>query len=34
MNVHENQLSNHSIQVQEHDLMGLTRAIKEKEKVC
>jgi len=34
MNVHENQLSNHSIQVQEHDLMGLTRALKEKEKVC
>jgi hypothetical protein len=34
MNVHENQLSNHSIQVQEHDLMGLTRALKEKENVC
>jgi len=34
MTVHENQLSKHTIQMQEHDLMGLSKALEEKEKVC
>jgi site-specific recombinase XerD len=34
MTVHENQLSKHTIQMQEHDLMGLNKALEEKEKVC
>lgn len=32
--VHENQLSKHTISMQEHDLMGLSKALDEKEKVC
>jgi len=34
MTVHENQLSKHTIQMQEHDLMGLTKAMEEKDKLC